>query len=65
MRLFRKREDQNEKLIRNLNRLNEKEKIEQQEPKVLGQKLVKGKTNKGKEINVYNSQQGESIRSVV
>ena len=45
MRLFRKREDQNEKLIRNLNRLNEKEKIEQQKPKVLGQKLVKRKTN--------------------
>ena len=46
MRLFRKREDQNEKLIRNLNRLNEKEKIEQQKPKVLGQKLVKRKTNR-------------------
>ena len=45
MRLFRKREDQNEKLIRNLNRLNEKEKIEQQKSKVLGQKLVKRKTN--------------------
>ena len=48
MRLFRKREDQNEKLIRNLNRLNEKEKIEQQKPKVLGQKLVKRKTNREK-----------------
>ena len=48
MRLFRKREDQNEKLIRNLNRLNEKEKIEQQKPKVLGQKLVKRKTNSKK-----------------
>jgi len=45
MRLFRKQEDQNEKLIRNLNRLNEKEKIEQQKSKVLGQKLVKRKTN--------------------
>jgi len=48
MRLFRKREDQNEKLIRNLNRLNEKEKIEQQKSKVLGQKLVKRKTNSKK-----------------
>ena len=47
-RLFRKREDQDEKLIRNLNRLNEKEKIEQQESKVLGQKPVKRKTNKEK-----------------
>ena len=44
-RVSRKRLDQNEKLIRNLNRLNEKEKIEQQESKVLGQKLVKRKTN--------------------
>ena len=48
MRLFRKREDQNEKLIRNLNRLNEKEKIEQQKSKVLGQKPVKRKTNSKK-----------------
>ena len=52
MRLFRKQEDQNEKLIRNLNRLNEKEKIEQQKSKVLGQKLVKRKTNKEKSTNV-------------
>ena len=44
-RVARKRLDQNEKLIRNLNRLNEKEKIEQQESKVLGQKLVKRKAN--------------------
>ena len=48
MRLFRKQEDQNEKLIRNLNRLNEKEKIEQQKSKVLGQKPVKRKTNSKK-----------------
>ena len=48
MRLFRKRENQNEKLIRNLKRYDEKEKIKQQEPKILGQKLVKGKTNKEK-----------------
>ena len=48
MRLFKKQEDQNEKLIRNLNRLNEKEKIEQQKSKVLGQKLVKRKTNSKK-----------------
>ena len=48
MKLFRKQEDQNEKLIRNLNRLNEKEKIEQQKSKVLGQKPVKRKTNSKK-----------------
>ena len=45
-RVARKRLDQNEKLIRNLNRLNEKEKIEQQESKILGRKPVKCKTNK-------------------
>ena len=55
MRLFRKQEDQNEKLIRNLNRLNEKEKIEQQKSKVLGQKPVKRTTNKEKSTSVHNS----------
>ena len=44
MRLFRKQEDQNEKLIRNIERY-EKKKTKQQESKILGQKLVKGKTN--------------------
>ena len=48
MRLFRKKEDQNEKLIRNLEILNEKEKIKQQKPKILGRKQVKRKTNKEK-----------------
>ena len=55
MRLFRKREDQNEKLIRNLKRYEQKKKTEQQESKILGQKPVKGKTNKRKETTVYNS----------
>ena len=63
--LFRKRECQNEKLIENIRKLDEKEKAKQQESKVLGQKPVKGKTNKRKEINVYNSQQRESIRDMV
>ena len=48
MRLFRKRERQNEKLIRNLERYEQEEKTKQQESKILGQKLVKGKTNKEK-----------------
>ena len=52
MRLFKKREDQDEKLLKNIERYEQKEKIEQQESKVLGQKLVKGKTNKEKSINV-------------
>ena len=47
MRLFRKREDKDKKLIRNIERY-EKEKAEQQESKVLGQKPVKRKTNKEK-----------------
>ena len=64
MRIFRKRVDQNEKLLKNIERY-EKEKAKQQESKILGQKLIKGTKNKEKSINVYNSQQGESIRNMV
>ena len=52
MRLFRKRLSQNERLIKNLEEYDKKEKIKQSKPKVLGQKLVKGKANKEKNINV-------------
>ena len=45
MRLFRKRVDQDEKLIKNLEEYAKKEKAKQQESKVLGQKPVKRKTN--------------------
>ena len=45
---------QNEELLKNIERY-EKEKAKQSKSKVLGQKPVKGKTNKRKEINVYNS----------
>ena len=55
MRLFRKRVDQDEKLIKNLERYEQKKKAEQQQSKVLGQKPVKGKANKEKRISVYNS----------
>ena len=55
---------QNRELLENIERYEEK-KIKQSKSKVLGQKLVKGKTNKRKEINVYNSQQSESIRNMV
>ena len=48
MRIFKKQEDQNEKLIKNMEEYAKKEKIKQQESKVLGQKPVKGKTNKEK-----------------
>ena len=53
-RLFKKKEDQNEKLIRKMNEYEEK-KAQQQESKVLGQKPVKGKGNKEKGTSVYNS----------
>ena len=54
MKLFKKQVNQNEKLLKNIEEY-EKEKAKQQESKILGQKLVKGKTNKEKEINVYYS----------
>tara|TARA_Y100000593_G_scaffold65273_1_gene120316 strand:+ start:533 stop:688 length:156 start_codon:yes stop_codon:yes gene_type:complete len=48
MRLFKKRENQNEKLLKNIERYEQEEKAKQQESKVLGQKPVKGTTNKEK-----------------
>ena len=56
---------QNRELLENIERYEQKEKIKQQESKVLGQKPLKREANKGKEINVYNSQQRESIRNMV
>ena len=46
---------QNDKLIENIRKYDEKEEIKQSKSKVLGQKPVKRKTNKRKETNVYNS----------
>tara|TARA_R100001440_G_scaffold16038_1_gene27215 strand:- start:20 stop:181 length:162 start_codon:yes stop_codon:yes gene_type:complete len=48
MRIFRKKENQNEKLLRKIKEYEQKEKAKQQESKVLGQKQVKGKTRKEK-----------------
>ena len=48
MRLFRKREDQDEKLLKNIELYEQKEKAKQQESKVLGQKPVKRKANQEK-----------------
>ena len=56
---------QNRKLIKNMERYEQEEKIKQSKSKIYGQKPVKGKTNKEKEINVYNSQWSESIRNMV
>ena len=53
MRLFRKREDQNEKLLKNIEKYEQKEKTKQQESKVLGQKPAK--TTKNKEKSIWHS----------
>ena len=50
--IFKKRESQNEKLIRNIERYEQKEKAKQQESKILGQKLSKRRSNKEKSVNV-------------
>ena len=49
MRLFR---NPNEKLLKNIEIYEQKEKAKQQESKVLGQKPVKRKTNKEKSTSV-------------
>ena len=52
MRLFRKREDQDEKLLKNIERYEQKKKAEQQESEVHGQKPVKRTKNKEENTNV-------------
>ena len=56
---------QNDKLLKNIERYEQKEKTKQSKSQILGQKPVNRKTNKRKEIDVYNSQRGESIRNMV
>ena len=46
---------QNEELFKNIERYEQKKKTEQQEPKILGQKLVKRQTNKEKSTRLYHS----------
>ena len=53
--IFKKREDQNEKLLKNIENYEQKEKAEQQKSKVLGQKPVKRTTNKEKDTSLHNS----------
>ena len=48
MRIFKKREDQDEKLLKNIERYEQKKKAEQQESKILGQKPVNRETNSQK-----------------
>ena len=52
MKLFEKKLNQNEKLLKNIEEYDKKKKAKQQESKVLGQKPTKGKTNKAQKINV-------------
>ena len=52
MRIFRKKLGQNEKLLKNIEEYEQKKKIKQQESKILGQKLIKRKANKGEKTNV-------------
>ena len=46
---------QNEELLKIIERYEQEEKAKQSKSKVLGQKPVKGKTNKGKETDVHDS----------
>jgi len=55
MRIFRKQEDQNEKLLKNIENYEQKKKIEQQESKVYGQKPVKQTRRKEKSTRMYNT----------
>ena len=55
MRLFRKKECQNEKLLKNIENYEQKKKAEQQESKVLGRKPVKQTGRKEKSTSVHNS----------
>ena len=48
MKLFKKKLNQNEILLKNLELYEQKKKAEQQKSKILGQKPVKRKTNKEK-----------------
>ena len=54
MKLFRKKLNQNEKLLKNIEKYEQKEKAKQQKSKILGQKPVNRKTNSQKSI-IHNS----------
>ena len=52
MRIFKRREDQDEKLLKNIERYEQKKKAEQQKSKILGQKPVNRKANNKEKVNV-------------
>tara|TARA_R100001443_G_C3238213_1_gene150091 strand:+ start:330 stop:506 length:177 start_codon:yes stop_codon:yes gene_type:complete len=55
MKLFKRRLNQNEKLLKNIERYEQKKKTEQQESKIYGQKPVKQTGRKEKSTRVHNS----------
>ncbi len=55
MKLFKRRLNQNEKLLKNIERYEQKKKAEQQESKIHGQKPVKQTGRKEKSTRVHNS----------
>ena len=55
IKLFKKRLGQDEQLLKNIEEYEQKKKAEQQKSKILGQKPVKRKTNKGKETTMHNT----------
>ena len=46
---------QNQKLLKNIERYEQKEKIKQSKPEILGQKPVKQQSNKEKSTRMYHS----------
>ena len=52
--MFKKRVNQDEKLLKNIEKYEQKEKTKQQESKIHGQKPVK-QSRRSKKIRVYNS----------
>ena len=55
MKLFEKKLNQNEKLLKNIEEYDKKKKAEQQKSKILGQKPVNRTTNKKEKTNVHNT----------
>ena len=55
MRLFKKKLNQNEKLIKNIELYEQEEKAKQQKSKVYRQKLVKSTKSKEKSASLYNT----------
>ena len=54
MRIFKRRLSENEKLIKNIERYEQEEKIKQQKSSLHGSKSKKGKDNKKKRTRMYH-----------